>query len=96
MTNSQPHTANPPTPRQLSYLRDLALGRGQSFAYPQTFEEASREIKRLLGEKQTGRAERHREVRAVRDDMATGRGDAASVRLDELGGFGSTAHWRHP
>jgi hypothetical protein len=77
MTNSQPPTSNPPTPRQLSYLRDLALGRGQSFAYPETFEEADREIKRLLGEKRTNAAERRREVRAVRDDMATRRGNAA-------------------
>lgn len=93
MTNSQPHISNPPTPKQLSFLRDLALGRGQSFAYPETFEEADREIKRLLGQKRTSAAERRREVRAVRDDMAR-RGDAASVRLDELGGYGSSAHWR--
>jgi hypothetical protein len=95
MTNSQPHTSNPPTPRQLSYLRDLALGRGQSFAYPETFEEADREIKRLLGEKRTGAAERRREVRAVRDDMATRRGNAASVRSEELGGYGSNCRWLH-
>jgi hypothetical protein len=95
MTNSQPHSSNPPTPRQLSYLRDLALGRGQSFAYPETFADADHEIKRLLGEKRTSRADRRREIRGVRDDMATRRGDAASVRLEELGGYGSSAHWRH-
>jgi len=94
MTDSQPHAASPPTPKQLNYLRDLALGRGQSFAYPATFDEASREIKRLLGAKRTSPADRRRETRAVRDDMATRRGDAASVRLDELGGYGSSAHWR--
>jgi len=94
MTNSQPHSSDPPTPRQLSYLRDLALGRGQSFVYPETFEEADSEIKRLLSQKRTGAAERRREMRAVRDDMATRRGDAASVRLEELGGYGSSAHWR--
>lgn len=94
MTSSQPHTATPPTPRQLSYLRDLALGRGQSFAYPASFDEADREIKRLLGEKRTSSADRRSEVRAVRDDMATRRGDAASVRADELDGYGSSAHWR--
>jgi hypothetical protein len=94
MTNSQPYISSPPTTKQLSYLRDLALGRGQSFAYPETFEEANREIKRLLGEKRTSAAERRREVRAVRDDMTTRRGDAAGVRLDELGGYGSSAHWR--
>lgn len=93
MTNSHPHS-NPPTPRQLSYLRDLALGRGQSFAYPETFEEADREIKRLLGQKKTNAAERRREVRAVCDDMATRRGDATRPRPEELGGYGSSAHWR--
>lgn len=96
MTDSQPHTANPPTDKQLSYLRDLALGRGQSFAYPASAAEASREIERLLRAKRTSPADRRRETRAVRDDMATGRGDAARVRPEELGGYGSTATWRQP
>lgn len=96
MTSSQPHTARPPTDKQLSYLRDLALGRGQSFVYPATSAEASREIKRLLGAKRTSPADRRRETRAVRDDMATGRGDAARVRPEELGGYGSTATWKQP
>lgn len=67
---------------------------GRSFAYPQTFAAADAEIKRLRGEKRTNAAERRRETRAVRDDMATRRGDASAVRLGELGGFGSSAHWR--
>jgi hypothetical protein len=88
MTNPQPH----PTPRQISYLRDLALGRGQTFAYPETFEEADREIKRLLKVKRTGRSDRHREARAISADMAA-RGDAARVRDHELRGYGSSAAW---
>jgi hypothetical protein len=96
MTDSQPHTASPPTAKQLDYLRDLALGRGQSFAYPATSQEASREIKRLLRAKRTSPADRRRETRAVRDDMATRRGDAARVRPEELGGYGSNACWRQP
>jgi hypothetical protein len=94
MTSSQPHTANPPTPKQLSYLRGRARGRGQSFAYPATFGEASREIKRLLRAKRTSPAERRRETRAVRDDMARFRGDGARVRPEELGGYGSSATWK--
>ena len=39
--------ANKPTPRQLSYLRSLAERTGQTFTYPHTFAEASREIDRL-------------------------------------------------
>lgn len=93
MTNPQPQPSNPPTPRQISYLRDLALGRGQTFVYPQTFEEADREIKRLRKLKRTSRADRRREVRAVSADMAT-RGDGARVRDHELRGFGSNAAWR--
>lgn len=92
MTNPQPHSSNPPTPRQISYLRDLALGRGQTFAYPETFEEADRQIKRLLKAKRTSRADRRREARAISADMAKA-GDAASVRSHELGGYGSSAHW---
>ncbi|HEX5983891.1 MAG TPA: hypothetical protein VFY69_06775 [Solirubrobacterales bacterium] len=92
MTNPQPHPRNKPTSRQISYLRDLALGRGQTFAYPATFEEADREIKRLLKMKRTGRSDRRREARAISADMAAG-GDAARVRDDELRGYGSSAAW---
>jgi hypothetical protein len=93
MTNSQPHPTNLPTPRQQSYLRDLALGAGQSFAPPKSFEEADREIKRLLGVRRTSSADRRREKRAVQRDMAEHRGDAASVRAAELSGYGSSATW---
>lgn len=92
MTNSQPQPSNPPTPRQISYLRDLALGRGRTFAYPKTFEEADRQIKRLRKVKRTSSADRRREARAISADLARG-GDAASVRRDELGGYCSSAHW---
>lgn len=95
MTNPQPqpHSGNQPTRKQIGYLRDLALGRGQTFAYPKTFEEADREIKRLRKVKRTSRADRRREARALSADLACG-GDAASVRDHELGGYGSSAHWR--
>lgn len=93
MTNPQPHPSDQPTPRQISYLRDLALGRGQTFAYPKTFEEADHEIKRLLKVKRTGRSDRRRETRAISADMAE-RGDAAGIRSHELSGYGSSARWR--
>ena len=82
-----------PTPRQLNYLRSLAERTGQTFAWPKTAAEASAEIRRLEGAKKTPLADRRREHREVRDDMATGRGDAARVRADELSGYGSTARW---
>lgn len=92
MTNSQPHL-KPPTKKQLKCLRDLAIGRGQTFAFPDTFAEADREIKRLLGARRTSSADRRRETLAIREDMASRRGDAASVRPDELGGYGASAAW---
>lgn len=91
MTNSQPHRK--PTPGQLSYLKDLAMRTGQSFAYPRTFGEASAAIKRLEGAKRTSRADRRRETRQVRRDMAERRGDAARVRSEETRGWGSSASW---
>lgn len=86
-------TSRPVSPRQSRFLRNLALERGESFAYPATFEEADREIKRLLGRKRQPRDERRREVRAVQDAMSTGRGDAASIRDSEISGWGSSAAW---
>jgi hypothetical protein len=94
MTNPQPNPSNPPTRKQINYLRDLALARGQTFAYPETFEEADREIKRLRKVKRTSRADRRREALTVSADLARGDADAASVRSHELGGYGSSAHWR--
>jgi hypothetical protein len=94
MTNPQPHPSNPPTRKQINYLRDLALARGQTFAYPETSREASREIGRLLGEGKTPRADRRRAARAMSAEMAERHGDAARVRDHELGGYGASAHWR--
>ena len=82
-----------PTLKQLNYLRSLAQRTGQTFAWPQTIEDASREIERLRGVTKTPVADRRRERREVRDDMAAGRGDAARVRDTEVEGYGSTARW---
>jgi hypothetical protein len=94
MTNPQPHPSNPPTRKQINYLRDLALARGQTFVYPETSQEASREIGRLLKEGQTPRTDRRRAARPISAEMAERRGDAACVRDHELGGYGASAHWR--
>jgi hypothetical protein len=93
MTNSQPPPRKP-TPRQLNYLKDLALSTGGSFAYPQSFDQADREIKRLLKAKRTPTADRRREARELSREMAERSGDAAAVRADELAGWGSSATWR--
>lgn len=87
---SQPSTA---TPKQLRYLKALAAERGQSFTYPRTAREASREIKRLQKSPRSMRSDVIRERRQIADDMVTRRGDAASVRRDEITGYGSSARW---
>jgi hypothetical protein len=93
MTNSQPHIRKP-TPRQLRYLKNLALSTGESFPYPKTFEEADRQIKRLRRRKRTPVTERRRETEAVRRAMSERRGDGAAIRESEIGGYGSSATWR--
>jgi hypothetical protein len=95
MSTPQPHTEKKPSPKQLRYLRDLALRTGQSFAYPRTAAEASREIDRLRGIRRTSTADRRRELRAVSREMAERRGDEARVRTEEeIEGYGSSARWR--
>ena len=82
-----------PTPKQFNYLRALAQRTGQTFTRPTTMEAASEEIDRLKGVKATPRSDRRRELREIQDDLATGRGDAARVRENEVSGYGSTATW---
>jgi hypothetical protein len=98
MTDHHPQTSRPvgppPTPRQQRYLRQLALERGVSFVPPRTCFEASRTIDQHLGRSPESRADRRRETRAVKDDLARGAGDAARVRKHEISGYGSTATWK--
>lgn len=93
MTNSQPHIRKP-TSKQIRYLKNLAMSTGESFTYPKTFEDADRQIRRLRRKKRTPAAERRRETEAVRRAMSEHRGDGASVRDSEIGGYGSSATWR--
>ena len=88
--------ARKPTARQLAYLKDLAAQRGQSFPYPTTAAEASREIKRMRDVRRTPPADVARERRQIADDMAMRRGDDARVRDAEITGYGSSARWAHP
>lgn len=93
MTDPQQHPKKP-SQKQLSYLRSLAQGCGESFAYPSTSAQASAEIERLLGRKRSGRGERRREVADVRRAVAEGGGDAAAYRREDVRGYGSSATWR--
>lgn len=92
MTNSQPHLK--PKPKQLRYMKDLALAVGESMTYPKTRAEASAEIRRLLARKRMSPAERRREAVEARRQIGERQGDAAVVRPDEISGYGSNATWR--
>jgi len=96
MTDHHPQPAGPPpTPRQQRYLRQLAMQRGISFIPPRTCFEASRLIDQLRRRRPDTVAERRREVRAVQDDMARNRGDAARVIEGvETVGWGANATWK--
>lgn len=59
-----------PTDRQLHYLRWLAMKTGTSFSPPQTFGEADAEIDRMKKLETSDPAERRREVREVKNQLA--------------------------
>lgn len=82
----------PPTPRQLSYLKALAGRTGQTFTWPATCGQASREIARLKRTQPTTRAER--ELERFGDTQAIEAAqDAIEVHDFEVVGHGSTATW---
>jgi hypothetical protein len=82
-----------PSPKQLAALRRLAMQRGQSFIYPKTSGQASAEIRRLLRMQPEDSLARRLDYEEISEDMATRRGDAAQVRLEEIEGYGSSATW---
>jgi hypothetical protein len=84
----------PPTGKQLAYLRSLAQRAGQSFAYPNTREQASAEIARLNNARPISRIERSIERRQIADAIAAGPDDASRVTQGEIAGFGSSATWK--
>ena len=94
MTNAQPQPGKP-TIKQINYLEDLAETAGETFTYPRTRAQASAEIKRLKGRKRLSPAERRREAFEDRCQAGERHGDAASVREDEVAGWGSTATWSY-
>ena len=66
-----------------------------SFTVPRTRAEASRLIDELRRRPVDSAADRRRDMRAVQDAMATGRGDAARIREEiEVNGYGASATWK--
>jgi len=91
MTNSHSHP-HPPTGKQLSYLRSLAVSRGETFVVPTSKSEASSEIERLKGRRRSSRADRAAERYAGRQ-IADRWAPATNVLPEEIEGYGSTARW---
>ena len=97
MTDHHPQTSHsagpPPTARQQRYLRQLAMQRGVSFGLPRTRAQASRLIDELKRRAPEPVADRRREIRAVQDDMARGRGDSARIREGGAGRASGDGRW---
>ena len=84
-----------PTSRQLNYLRALANRTGQTFTYPTTVAEASREIERLEQAQPATRLDNRLIDREIADAIACGDADATRVRSSEVSGHGSNCRWSH-
>ena len=83
------------THRQLAYIKELAYSRGVSFIPPANRVEASQLIDQLKRRRPDSVADQRREIRAVKDDMASRRGDAARVIEGvETQGHLSSASWK--
>jgi hypothetical protein len=91
MTNSHPHT-QPPSQKQLSYLRSLAVSRGETFVVPRSMVEASQEIERLRARRRSSHADRAAE-RFTGRQIADRWGPATAIRPDEVVGYGASARW---
>jgi hypothetical protein len=92
MTNS--HPPRQPSQKQLSYLRDLAYSRGQTFTLPHSRAEASAEIERLRGIRPQNGGERRSDAYAYGRVSKKVLQYAPAVREEEIEGYGSTARWR--
>lgn len=80
-----------PTPKQLAYLKSLATRTGQTFAWPPTRAQASREIRRLKSLSPAADVPTGFDVdaeRAAREANAD-----VPIRAFEIAGFGSNCTW---
>jgi len=77
----------PPTARQLAYLKALANKTGTTFTYPHSSRDASHEIQRLRQHAGSGF------TFAEQDDTPIASGDASAPQAWEIDGHGSHATW---
>jgi hypothetical protein len=95
MTPTSGGGAPRPTARQLTYMRALAQRAGQTFTWPRTRIQASREIRRLKGVTPSSAIERELErVDWPAEAAAREANCDVPIRADELQGYGSSATWR--
>lgn len=85
---------DPPTERQLSYIKQLAYSRGISFIPPRNRLQASHLIDQLQQRERSTLFE----IADDRSSVVQRHGEhapASSPQADEISGYGSHAHWRH-
>lgn len=84
----------PPSARQLNYLKALANRTGQTFTYPTTSGDASREIQRLKTVRPTSRVELDLERLDLAAEQAAREANCdVPLQRGETEGYGSTATW---
>ena len=86
--------SDPPTHRQLTYLKQLAYTRGVSFIPPANRLQASQLIDQLKRRPSSSRLEIDDDRRAAVQRHGE-HAPASAVHDDEITGYGSHAHWRH-
>jgi hypothetical protein len=87
-------TPKPPSARQLNYLKALANRSGQTFTYPRTSGDASREIRRLKAVRPSSRVERELEWHDLAAEQAAREANCdVPIDCSEIEGYGSTATW---
>lgn len=91
MTDRPQHTTGKPSARMLKVLKDMAAERGITYEVPETAAQAREQFRRLRAIPRSHRDEARRERDEIRAALAAG--DASAVTDEELGGYGSSAHW---
>lgn len=87
-------TPKPPSARQLNYLKALANRTGQTFAYPKTSRDASREIQRLRTAQPSTELERYLEAFDFAAEQAAREANCGvPILRSEIEGYGVTATW---
>jgi hypothetical protein len=87
-------TPQPPSARQLNYLKALANRTGQTFTYPKTSRAASAEIQRLETVRDSNRTEQEPErIDLAAEQVARDANCDVSLDPSEIEGYGSSATW---